>query len=739
MVWTALLPSAWILGLAVVALVLAHWVYRGENPARNRHLRTPAMFLRIGVLLAVLTAFLGPSKVQEEERRVRPRLGILVDASRSMGLTDAGGESTRLDRVKAFLKRSLPDLSTRYSVGLFGFGADVKPLQNLAGLHPIEEASRIRAATHQAMRREILDALLVLTDGREVDPGGVVPALDTSVPLFALGVGSPAGPRDLGLENVAHEKELPPGAPLVVRFDLVKQGAEACRISVLLKQEDRLLARKSVTLGAKERRKRESLAFTPIEAGVLEWILEAEPLPGEANAENNRRSVRAHVRESRTRVLLVEGRPRWEFRHLKNALVRDPTLDVHVLLTNADAGYIQEGSREAPSLHRFPSASALAGYNVILVGDVDPHCPAIRATHRSPETLFHALERYVTRSGGGLALVAGPLQVGAWLSAPGLKNVLPVLRTHPERPWYDETPFHLRLTRAGRRSPLLALLPDPDANLDLLEGRPFRPAHGPLAAPLPPFLGCARNVEAKPGTEVLATAGEAGTPLLVTTQVGAGRVLFSGIEETWLWRREHEDRYFYRFWRQVLHFLARPPWRTPGPVRILTAQEGAGAGARVWVEVLPGGATDPIAGPAPELPDHLLVETPGGSMSSLALVSDRETPRCRTGSFEARCPGDFRIRLVAGGPVRARVRVDPAVRELDCTDPDLGWLGPWVGSGRYAPLEVADGLLKILPGAPRQEVVNRGLEPAWNRLWILLLFVALLTGEWICRLRMRLL
>ena len=101
MVWTSLLPQAWILGLAVLAVVLAHEVYRHEKPARNRHLRTPAWILRAAVLLAVLTAFLGPSLPQEEVQLIRPRLGILVDASRSMGLTDAAGKRSRLDRARA--------------------------------------------------------------------------------------------------------------------------------------------------------------------------------------------------------------------------------------------------------------------------------------------------------------------------------------------------------------------------------------------------------------------------------------------------------------------------------------------------------------------------------------------------------------------------------------------------------------------------------------------------------------
>ena len=45
-------------------------------------------------------------------------------------------------------------------------------------------------------------------------------------------------------------------------------------------------------------------------------------------------------------------------------------------------------------------------------------------------------------------------------------------------------------------------------------------------------------------------------PLLVTPTFGAGKVLFMGTDGAWRWRKGVEDKYHYRFWGQVVRWMA---------------------------------------------------------------------------------------------------------------------------------------------------------------------------------------
>ena len=68
-------------------------------------------------------------------------------------------------------------------------------------------------------------------------------------------------------------------------------------------------------------------------------------------------------------------------------------------------------------------------------------------------------------------------------------------------------------------------------------------------------------LRAKAGSDVLAVHKDASNdygrlPLLVTRTFGAGKVLFMGTDGAWRWRKGVEDKYHYRFWGQVVRWMA---------------------------------------------------------------------------------------------------------------------------------------------------------------------------------------
>jgi hypothetical protein len=114
--------------------------------------------------------------------------------------------------------------------------------------------------------------------------------------------------------------------------------------------------------------------------------------------------------------------------------------------------------------------------------------------------------------------------------------------------WGLRIPSHFELTDLGRRSLLTKLADSEDDNSEVWEG-------------LPGFQWYAPVQRAKAGTEVLCVhkdvSNEFGRiPLLVTRTFGAGKVLFMGTDGAWRWRKGVEDKYHYRFWGQVVRWMA---------------------------------------------------------------------------------------------------------------------------------------------------------------------------------------
>ena len=130
-----------------------------------------------------------------------------------------------------------------------------------------------------------------------------------------------------------------------------------------------------------------------------------------------------------------------------------------------------------------------------------------------------------------------------------LGDLCPVV-LDPSQPggWGSRTPSHFELTELGRRSLLTKLADTQDDNIEVWEG-------------LPGFQWYAPVLRAKAGSEVLCVHEEATNefgrlPLLVTRTFGAGKVLFMGTDGAWRWRKGVEDKYHYRFWGQVVRWMA---------------------------------------------------------------------------------------------------------------------------------------------------------------------------------------
>jgi hypothetical protein len=139
-----------------------------------------------------------------------------------------------------------------------------------------------------------------------------------------------------------------------------------------------VVATQTVTLSPEKPDVRLELRTTPTEPGVHEFRVQAAAVPNERVIANNADAVQVKVIDDRVRVLYVEGYPRYEYRYLKNALVRERTVDLSVLLLEADERFVQEGTTP---IRRFPDTpEELNRYDVLLFGDVDPKADG-SATH----------------------------------------------------------------------------------------------------------------------------------------------------------------------------------------------------------------------------------------------------------------------------------------------------------------------------------------------------------------------
>jgi uncharacterized membrane protein len=270
--------------------------------------------------------------------------------------------------------------------------------------------------------------------------------------------------------------------------------------------------------------------------------VEVPPHPDELIANNNSISTPIAIRAEKLKVLVIDGYPRWEYRYLRNALSRDPGVEVSCLLFHSGLAKVGGGNKDY--IKEFPaSLEELSTYDVVFLGDVGIEDGQLT------EEQCKLLRGLVEYQASGLVFMPGWQGKQLSLSDTLLEPVLPVTldRAQPYGVG-SKNPMRFELTEAGRKSLLTKLADTQEDNLDAWGTLPGFQWHAPV-------------VRAKAGTEVLCvhqeTSNEYGRiPLVVTKTFGAGKVLFMGTDGAWRWRRGVEDKYHYRFWGQVVRWMA---------------------------------------------------------------------------------------------------------------------------------------------------------------------------------------
>lgn len=629
-----------ILVVAPLALGLSFWAWK-------RSAYRPAILglelLRLLLIAGVLFALSQPERVETEISNELPKIAVLWDDSASMktrdvvplGATGAAPE-TRADWLEGNFDLAGLELALagRYRVS----GA---PLSDSSLLEPERGALDGGAegeipATNMAspMRRLLEDpelrALVLLGDG-DWNSGGspadvAMKYRMQGVPIFTTAIGSRTALEDiefLPLEPPAFalvDKQL--SIPYAIRSSMDRD----LRVSVSLVGTDGQKTGEVVLLKARSIFEG-TLSITPTAMGSLTLTASLPVQSGELDETNNQVTVEIDVREESLRVLLIESTPRWEYRYLRNAMVRDPGVEVDCFLYHPDLKDIGGGPHY---LSAFPSREELVEYDVVFLGDV-----GMAPDQLSPEQC-KMIRGLVAEQASGLILMPGLGGRQMSLFESELEPLLPV-ELDPGAPYGhgQETPAHLLLTEVGRKSSLTKLAPDERMNADLWEN-------------LPGFQWSAAALRPRAGATVLAVHssrddGYGRLPLLATKNFGTGKVLFMGTDSAWRWREGVEDKIHYRFWRQVVRWMAYQRKMNAGEsMRLFYTPE------RPTVRSLTtffANVMDAAGSPLEGADLSARIESPAGRISRLQFDSDEGEWGLYSTTFRAVEPGDHIITL----------------------------------------------------------------------------------------------
>jgi hypothetical protein len=614
--------------LSVVFLVLGLTLYLSwrtwSRSGRKKSVLALELF-RISTVCMILTTLLNPEKVEKLEKEGEPEIVCLLDVSGSMSTLDVrdsnGSIESRIDWARKALDEEWKDALEQNSTVV------VKTFSSEEGKQGTDLSLALKEALDNA---DNLKAVLFLSDG-DSNTGPSVLSLagkcrSSSVPVYSVQVGAPKPLPDLSIEEAIAPSFALKDEKITINYRITNTFELRQTSTLKLFANEKLVSQKPILIPASEE-VTGSMAWLPPSEGKYELKLLLNKVPDESLPGNNERKLETRVENKVIKALLVDSFPRWEYRFLRNALDRDPGVDMKCVLFHPGLS-VGEGKGYLPE---FPqSKNDLASFDVIFLGDVG------LGENELNEEQCQNLAELIRLQASGLVFLPGRRGRQLTFSDSSIAELLPVVYD-PEKPTGLGTsnPSNLELTARGKDHWLTNLRGAGEPDRQFWER-------------LPGFHWSAIVQKSRPGSEVLAVhsnfRNEWGRmPTLAIRYAGAGKTLYLGSDAAWRWRRGVEDKYHYRFWSQVVRWMAHGRYLAEKEgIRVIPDPERPKSGEKVFVRCI---VLDKAGFPMEDGEVEGVILHPGGQRETLQFTPDEEGPGVYLASFKARESGTLGMQV----------------------------------------------------------------------------------------------
>jgi uncharacterized membrane protein len=763
--WAPLYTASLYAGLGVGLLLLVLLARRiARSPAARRG---PLLLLRLALLAVLVVVLLNPVRVSEARLPSRPpEVVYLVDCSRSMALDRP---TSRLNQVKRALRdaRNYLPTDSPLKISLYRFGDQLAAATGADELQPTEEATRLLAALERLPARfedGRPGGVVVFSDGRATETTGfdeiAAGYRRLGVPVHVFPVGDSRIIGDVAIQEVIAPRDAPAGSRVPVRVHLRSRGYADRRTEVRIRAQGDPnrppLATLPITLS--DGAQTHELLITH-GGGDGRLAVEVPPFEGEAIRENNQVPFQIGARKPKIRVLYMEGSTRGntpgvnEYHWIQDALTEDPNIEC--VSMEVDNQYAHQ-----PRLYRihdpnrgFPTTrEELFSYDIVICSDIS------RGAF-TQDQLNWTVE-LVAQRGGGFVMIGGHTSFGAgdWGNTVW-DGLIPVdMSRQPLSaqgfPYADQT-FNVRVPPEAERHPIWRIVDDPVRNREVL-------------ARMPPFTGTNLIQRLKPAATLLGLSDRpiqvvGIMPVFACESYGKGRTFAMATDSTYSWGTQFEmtwgegdNRYFRKFWRNVIQWLAENSaggnrrlrvetdkliYRPGQPIKVNARAYDdrleETTGYRVVARLRPGTPTAPNAEPPAPIQEATLVARTDERQyeTELACPPLRLVPVAADSPLAPFRRATLDVTAYNGNKVAAQTTLDVQVLddpiEFENPQPDPGRLEEIAAASGGRVLHTPEELAQVLGSittVPGEVVVHKA--PLWDNPLLWAVLVALLTVEW---------
>lgn len=496
--------------------------------------------LRTVSCIIILLLLLNPVLRLDRNEIFKKKLIFLIDKSVSMGygVDKENIYTNRLHRVRNFLDwDGIKNLKQDFDIRAFTFDKSSRRLnlfKNNAVINlKADGVSTDIGGTFSDVLSRIptkeVAGIILFSDGQDNSGSGdnifkELEILEKPVGIFNFRK-SESTFKDVSIKVLNYENET-----FVDRVTKIEAGLRysSCMdmVNVTLSDRRTVLHRESIKLKG-DGFKKINLFYKPDKKGFRRLTLTVSPVRGEVTEKNNKENIFINVLKDKIKLLLIYGKPSWEFKFIKRCFQSDPNVNGKYILKLKD-----NVSDRLNSIN-------MKSYNLIVIGD-------IKASDVGADNLRRIGN--VVKNGVNLFMLGGENSFynGGYQNSP-ISEIIPVDWNSSIGLYNHE--HNIKITEDGFINPSLRFSDD-----YLINNR--------IWADFPPSSYANIVNAVKKGTIIDAViAGKENYIVLARKRVGRGNVAILTSYPTWKWfflrlGLRQENNYYSMFYRQFVRILS---------------------------------------------------------------------------------------------------------------------------------------------------------------------------------------
>lgn len=322
-------------------LIALSWFSYSKLKSITKGGRWLLISLRAASFLLVLLLLLNPYFFSSQQVEVNPQISVFLDNSESTTISKNDFEG--LDTYRELLNNLDFDRFRNVKFEFHLFDEDVLP-GTPDSLNGNGDQSNLSAPVQSILEMdENVKAAILISDGIiTYGKNPIVDAFNSSIPIYTIGIGDTSDVRDVAVSNINTNTTGYTNTLHTIEAEINQTGYVGSATNVQIRSGETVVDEKEITFETNNQSKTVTFEIQLDEAGLKQYEIFTQILPGEWSEDNNSSNISVEVIDSRINIVHIAFSIHPDVKALRSLIESDQNNNLYPLTWTGNGRFIED-------------------------------------------------------------------------------------------------------------------------------------------------------------------------------------------------------------------------------------------------------------------------------------------------------------------------------------------------------------------------------------------------------------